>query len=228
MLLCGCHQVDKREDNVMSNESEVALSTEACSEQEVQNIRMDEIEETTESEETVGIMEEDVYEVVQRMIEELDEDFFVKPEAFGKTMYTDDKFEEIKQYEMNIVLDYLGIKHWHRPTSSADEVDLPVDAPLGKYTIEKLQGYTKEKHELTVEYFCGACLPTNPDRRFIALVIKEYEESFIQTIYYQIIDYGYLGKMTGDNSYHYDITGNLEDIKFNKIEEGNVSHYVNS
>lgn len=230
LLFCGCQQTDMGDDSVLLNESGVDLPEELYCEKETQSSLTDETEESVESIETADITEEDVYEIAQKMIEELDQDFFVKPEEFGKTMYTDDKFEEIKQYEMNIVLDYLKLKHWNSPVGSADEVDLnlPVDAPLGEYTIEKLQEYTEEKHDLTVEYFCGACFPANPDKRFIALVIKEYEKGIVQTIYYQIINYGYMGVMTGDNSYYYDANGSLEDIKINKIEEGDVDHYINS
>ena len=123
-----------------------------------------------------------LYETIQSMIDEADKEFFERPDYFGTTLYTEDKFEEIKQYEMNIVLHYLGIKHWNRPTSSEDEIGLPVDAPLGEYTVEKLKEYTDEEHDLTVEYFCGGSILDNLNNRYIALIIKEYKNGNIENL----------------------------------------------
>jgi len=213
-------------NNNVSTEKETPVAEGNSIEENAGNVSISVAEEGEESMETTDERVAKLYETVQKMIDETDEVYFKKPDYFGTTLFTEDKYEEIKQYEMNIVLEYLGIKFWNRPTRSWDEADLPVDEPLGDYSSEKLLEYTDEEYDLTVEYFCGGSLLHNLNSRYIALIIKEYKNDRVDNLYYQIIDYGYLGVMTGDNCYYYETNKILEDIDREKIEKGDVGHNV--
>ena len=226
LMLCGCGRKESNSNLNTITESEVCVTEGELLEEVTEMIPVNDTEESEEGVEPTDENETALYETIQSMIDEADKEFFERPDYFGTTLYTEDKFEEIKQYEMNIVLHYLGIKHWNRPTSSEDEIGLPVDAPLGEYTVEKLKEYTDEEHDLTVEYFCGGALLDNLNSRCIALIIKEYKNGNIENLYYKILAYGYLGVMTGSNSYYYKRNGSLEDIDRAKIEQGDIGNNV--
>ena len=228
LVLCGCGKKESNSNFNMTIENETDVSEVETIEKTAESVFASAVEESGESMEKSNERVAELYETIQNMIDETDTEFFKKPDYFGVTLYTEDKFEEIKQYEMNIVLDYLGIKHWNRPPYSRDEAEFSTedDAPLGEYTIEKLKEYTNEEHDLTVEYFCGGSILKNLNNRYIALIIKEHKNGNVENLYYKIIDYGYLGVMTGSNSIYYKHYGSLEDIDIDKIEQGDMGDYV--
>lgn len=237
-VLCGCgtkerssiteqiihEESDITKDIIEENEAEQFSLCEAedCVEEIESKEDTDNMKFNDDSNERITLL----YKTIQKMIDETDEVCFQKPDYFGTEVFTEDKFEEIKQYEMNIVLDYLGLKHWNRPTGSQDELGLPVDEPLGRYSADKLAEYTDEEHDLTIEYFCGGCLLHNLHGRYIALIIKEYKENHVEYLYYQIIDYGYLGVMTGSNHTLYELNEPLEEINIGKIISGDIDEYT--
>lgn len=61
----------------------------------------------------------------------------------------------VKQYEMNAVLDELNLKYWNAPPYAYDERHFPVDEPMGEYSLEELNKYTDEEPEIIIEYCCG-------------------------------------------------------------------------
>lgn len=67
------------------------------------------------------------------------------------------EFTNARQYEMNLVLEDLGIKRWDTAPYSMDEVlsDFKVDEPLGEYAEEELKKYTSENFRAEFEYCCG-------------------------------------------------------------------------
>ena len=228
LMLCGCGTKESNSNLNTITESEVCVTEGELLEEVTETIPVNDTEESEEGAEPTDENETALYETIQSMIDEADKEFFERPDYFGTTLYTEDKFEEIKQYEMNIVLEYLGIKRWERPPYSWDEAEMSpeVDAPLGEYTVEKLKEYTDEEHDLTVEYFCGGSILDKLNKRYIALIIKEYKNGAVENLYYKIIHYGYLGVMTGSNSYYYKPNGSLEDIDREKIEQGDIGYYV--
>lgn len=224
-ILGGCGTKNDNTDINVTKENETYVSEEKIIDDETY-ISLCSAEESEETMETTDERVSKLYETVQKMVDETDEEYFKKPDYFGTTLFTEDKFEEIKQYEMNIVLEYLGIRHWNRPISSADGIGLPVDDALGVYSPEKLLEYTDEEHDITVEYFCGGSLLCNLNNRYISLIIKEYKNSQVDNLYYQVIDYGYLGVMTGGNCFYYETNKTLEDIDSEKIEQGDINDYT--
>ena len=226
LMLCGCGKKEVNNGLNMIAESETYVPVETI-EKDTENSSLNATEESEESMEASDERVAELYETVQNMIDEADKEFFEKPDYF-ETKYTEDKFEEIKQYEMNIVLEYLGIKRWKRPPYARDEAEISseIDAPLGEYTVDKLKEYTNEEHDLTVEYFCGGSILHNLNNRYIALIIKEYKNGSIENLYYKILDEGYQGVMTGLNSSYYKRNGGLENIERDKIEQGDIGRYV--
>lgn len=219
LILGGCGAKNDNTDINVTSENETIVSEEESIEEETYSSLC----VTEESEETMETADDRIaklYDAVQKIIDETDPEYFKRPDYFGTTLFTEDKFEEIKQYEMNIVLEYLGLRIWNRPTSSEDEAGLPVDDPLGLYSPEKLLEYTDEEHDITVEYFCGGSDLCNLNNRYIAMIIKEYKNGQVDTLYYRIIDYGYLGVMTGDNRHCYNVNGLLENTDIEIIERG--------
>lgn len=53
-----------------------------------------------------------------------------------------------KQYEMNIILNLIGIREWEKPQIFTDS-----DMPMGVYNEEKLTEYTKEDFDIEIYYF---------------------------------------------------------------------------
>lgn len=60
-----------------------------------------------------------------------------------------------KQYEMNVILMNLDIKDWNWPSDASDEIDYPVDEPLGEYSKEELLKYTDRDLEIKIDYGFG-------------------------------------------------------------------------
>lgn len=236
--LCGCGTKERSSITEQIIHEESDITKDMIEENEVEQFSLceaEDCEERIESKEGTENMRFDddsneritvLYETIQKMIDETDEVCFQKPDYFGTELFTEDKFEEIKQYEMNIVLDYLGLKHWNWPIGSQDELGLPVDEPLGRYSADKLAEYTDEEHDLTIEYFCGGCRLHNINKRYIALIIKEYKENHVEYLYYQIITYGYLGVMTGSNHSCYESSEPLEEINIDNIISGDIDEYT--
>lgn len=96
-----------------------------------------------------------------------------------------------QQYEMNIILMDLGIKDWRGPSDASDEIDNPVDEPLGEYTQAELQRYTDRKLEIEIDYGYGCLWEGKNKERFIQ-VIRIYENNEIQSCSYTVWDDGYI------------------------------------
>ena len=166
---------------------------------------------------------------MQNVVDGWNQNVFTIPESFGNTVYTQEDFEEIKQYEMNMVLDYLELQQWRRPTASFDEIDLPVDEPLGEYSSDKLKEYTNEEHEIKIEYYCGGCNVSIPEKRYIAAILFEYRDEITSNLNYCAITYGYLNKMTREFKYIYNFNTSIsiQSVKINKIKQGDVNSHIN-
>lgn len=89
---------------------------------------------------------------------------FILNMGLGKTYAMealDEKIEQAmeesnpQQYEMNIILRDLNIKNWAWPSLASDEIDYPVDEPLGEYSLEELQKYTDRDLEVKINYGFG-------------------------------------------------------------------------
>lgn len=103
--------------------------------------------------------------------------------GLGKTYAMEALDEKIKQameksnpqqYEMNIILRDLDIKNWAWPSLASDEIDYPVDEPLGEYSLEELKKYTERGLEVDVDYGFGRLWEGKKDK-FIQ-VVRIYEK----------------------------------------------------
>ncbi|MCM1212684.1 MAG: hypothetical protein NC318_13915 [Blautia sp.] len=90
-----------------------------------------------------------------------------------------------REYEMNIVLQGIAEKIWHAPPYALDEADLPVDAPLGKYTEERLREYTDENFYVEFEYCCGYYGITAREPHLIQIA-RIYKDGEIYSLRYYI------------------------------------------
>ncbi len=96
-----------------------------------------------------------------------------------------------QQYEINIILMDLGIKDWRCPSDASDEIDNPVDEPLGEYSPEELQKYTDRKLEVEIDYGYGCLWEGKNKERFIQ-VIRIYENGELQSCSYTGWNNGYI------------------------------------
>lgn len=81
-----------------------------------------------------------------------------------------------QQYEINMILDDLGIKNWIWPSYASDELDLPFDEPLGEYSPEALREYTDRKLEVKIEYGYGRLWEGDGERFIQSVRIYENGE----------------------------------------------------
>ena len=93
--------------------------------------------------------------------------------------YAMEKTENIKtnaqQYEINIILEDLGIKRWHWPPYALDEMDGIIDEPLGQYTQEELRKYTDRI--LDVKVFYGQGYLWEGEKENFFQIVKIYENN---------------------------------------------------
>lgn len=97
------------------------------------------------------------------------------------------EFTNAEQYEMNIVLESLGIKSWYVAMEEV-EPDDRVDPPLGKYSGEKLKEYTDENFRAEFDY-CRGYTKTSyqneygPDFVQIVKIYKD-DEMYLMSYYF--------------------------------------------
>lgn len=91
-----------------------------------------------------------------------------------------------KEYEMNIVLEDIGIKPWQRAPYSMDEIEAnsPVDEPLGKYSAEKIKEYTDENFRAEFEY-CYGYYGSARESHLIQ-VVRIYKDDKLYALTYEI------------------------------------------
>lgn len=92
----------------------------------------------------------------------------------------------IAEYEMNIILHILDIKKWNEPPYAFDEMNLPIDEPLGIYSEQALEEYLKSNMKIIVEieYYFGGHRPLKPEYKFPIQVIKIYENDRLYRLGY--------------------------------------------
>ena len=105
-------------------------------------------------------------------------------EALGEKIKQAMEESNPQQYEMNIILRDLDIKNWAWPSLASDEIDYPVDEPLGEYSLEELQKYTERDLEVNVDYGFG-CLWEGEKERFIQ-VVRIYEKGELISCSYEV------------------------------------------
>ena len=81
---------------------------------------------------------------------------------------------KISEHEMNVILEMLDVREWYVPPYAQDEMDLPVDEPLGSYSEEILKQYIENytKIEVEIEYYLGRHRIDETEERFPIQVIK--------------------------------------------------------
>lgn len=89
-----------------------------------------------------------------------------------------------KQYEMNVILMNLDIKDWNWPSEASDEIDYPVDEPLGEYSKEELLKYTDRDLEIKIDYGFGRVW-NGKNEKFIQ-VIRIYEKGELMGCSYNV------------------------------------------
>ena len=89
-----------------------------------------------------------------------------------------------EEFEMNIILDDLDIQEWRWPSNASDEIDNPVDEPLGKYTPDELKKYTDKDLQVKIDYGYGRLWEGEKDR-FIQ-VVRIYEKETIISVSYWV------------------------------------------
>ena len=100
-----------------------------------------------------------------------------------------------KEYEMNIVLHNIVIRRWNKAPYAWDEIEdnLPVDAPLGEYSAEKLKEYTDENFRAEFEYCCGYISGILREEHLIQIV-RIYKDDELYVFAY----YGWFGYEVND------------------------------
>lgn len=87
--------------------------------------------------------------------------------AYAMELNEEERLEEeesrqrVAEYEMNMIIYMLNIKHWFWPPYAFDEMDLEADDPLGRYAPEILAPYVddREKIEVEIDYYYGGFRP---------------------------------------------------------------------
>ena len=97
-------------------------------------------------------------------------------ESVGKKIETALEESQPQQYEINMILDDLGIKNWIWPSYASDEEDLPFDEPLGEYSPEVLHEYTDRELEVKIEYGYGRLWEGDGERFIQSVRIYENGE----------------------------------------------------
>lgn len=108
-----------------------------------------------------------------------------------------DKFAE---YEMNVVLDLLGVRNWQWRSPGVDEWNTPSDEPLGHYSEENLARYLDGSTEVKVgiEYYTGGF---RPERRQVPVVIVKIYEDGRLTRMENVICWGYDQRVESHHAY---------------------------
>lgn len=118
---------------------------------------------------------------------------FILNVGLGKTYAMEALDEKIKQameesnpqqYEMNVILMDLGIKDWRWASDASDEIDYPVDEPLGEYSQEELLKYTDRDLEIKIDYGFGHVW-NGKNEKFIQ-VIRIYEKGELTSCSYNV------------------------------------------
>lgn len=103
-----------------------------------------------------------------------------------KEAFPENELEDYKNFEMNMVLDTLGLKEWLRAPYSEDEVGLEYDEPLGKFEKEKLKEYTDEDYDISIEYKYGIAVPERgmlSPHRIAVVTVNHFQADEIIDIY---------------------------------------------
>lgn len=128
------------------------------------------------------------------------------------------EFVNAKNYEMNLVLDGLGIKRWNAKIwgEQYDEGDgKHIDQPLGVYSLEKLEDYIEEGFSVEIEYGCGFFGALKEPE--LIQIVKIYKEKTFYGLYYVIWCEVSNGGVIHDERHFYT---NRDDIEKRRMESG--------
>lgn len=117
------------------------------------------------------------------------------------------EFEECRNYEWNMILDYVGEKEWDPPVLATDEYfpeEEVYDEPLGEYEYDEAYG------DFTIDHYYGGCDFTREKSIWIVPYIENKDRHGTRRIRTIHMEKGAPGVMTRSHSSEYIVTDSFK------------------